>query len=266
MQPLFLSCKMIFVVLIVAAFVASGLTFFSGFGLNTLLMPVFAIFFPVDTAIALTAIVHILNNLFKLGLVGKHTQWRIVGIFGFPAMIMAFLGAYLLHQLGTTQDLYVYTLQERNHYVTITKIIIAVLMLVFAAMEGISSLKDKTLPTKYLPLGGILSGFFGGLSGHQGALRSMFLIRLQLPKEAYIATGVMTACMIDVTRLAVYTPSFVQMNLKSYLPLLICAILGAFAGAWVGNRYLKKITYQTIQKIVSVMLVVLALLLGSGIL
>lgn len=48
------------------AFVASGVTLFSGFGLGTvLLMPVFAVFFPVP-AIVLTAIVHFLNNLFKL--------------------------------------------------------------------------------------------------------------------------------------------------------------------------------------------------------
>lgn len=37
-----------------------------GFGLATLLMPIVAIFFPVVTAISLTAFVHLLNNLFKL--------------------------------------------------------------------------------------------------------------------------------------------------------------------------------------------------------
>ncbi len=37
-----------------AAVIASGLTLFSGFGLGTLLMPVFAVFFPVDIAIAVS--------------------------------------------------------------------------------------------------------------------------------------------------------------------------------------------------------------------
>jgi hypothetical protein len=41
-----------------AAFAASGLTLFAGFGLGTLLMPVVALFFPVDVAIAITALVH----------------------------------------------------------------------------------------------------------------------------------------------------------------------------------------------------------------
>jgi hypothetical protein len=35
----------------------SGLTLFSGFGLGTVLMPAFAVFFPVPTAIAATAVV-----------------------------------------------------------------------------------------------------------------------------------------------------------------------------------------------------------------
>ena len=47
-----------------AAFLTAILTFFSGFGLGTILMPVFAIFFPIDIAIALTGVVHFANNLF----------------------------------------------------------------------------------------------------------------------------------------------------------------------------------------------------------
>ena len=54
------------VILICAvALAASCLTFFSGFGLGTILMPVFAIFFPLEIAIALTAVVHFLNNIFR---------------------------------------------------------------------------------------------------------------------------------------------------------------------------------------------------------
>ena len=57
-----------------AAVFVSGLTMFSGFGLGTLLMPVFAIFFPVETAVAATAVVHGANSLFKILAVGKHSD------------------------------------------------------------------------------------------------------------------------------------------------------------------------------------------------
>jgi uncharacterized membrane protein YfcA len=74
------------------ALLGSLLTFFSGFGLGTLLTPVFLLFFPVELAIALTAIVHFLNNIFKLVLVGKHIDWPIALRFGLPAIFFSFLG------------------------------------------------------------------------------------------------------------------------------------------------------------------------------
>lgn len=64
------------------ALLASGLTLFSGFGLGTLLMPVFALFFPVAVAIAATAVVHLANNLFKLALLARLADWRVVLRFG----------------------------------------------------------------------------------------------------------------------------------------------------------------------------------------
>jgi len=49
----------------VSALLISGLTLFSGFGLGTVLMPVFALFFPLPLAIAATAVVHFANNIFN---------------------------------------------------------------------------------------------------------------------------------------------------------------------------------------------------------
>ena len=79
---------------------ASTLTLFSGFGLGTLLLPVFAIFFPVAIAVAATAAVHFANNLFKLGLLKEHVSGRVVVLFGLPAMLAAFGGAWLLTRLA----------------------------------------------------------------------------------------------------------------------------------------------------------------------
>ena len=75
------------IILCAAAFLTSLLTFFSGFGLGTILLPVFAIFFPVEVAIAITGGVHFLNNLFKLSLVGLNAEKEVVLRFGIPAFI-----------------------------------------------------------------------------------------------------------------------------------------------------------------------------------
>ena len=86
-----------YAIVCIAALLASGLTLFSGFGLGTLLMPVVAIFFPLEIAIAITAVVHFSNNLFKLALMGHHADRSILLKFGLPAVIAALIGAALLH-------------------------------------------------------------------------------------------------------------------------------------------------------------------------
>ena len=77
----------------IAAFGVSLLTLFSGFGLGTLLMPVFALFFPVEVAVASTAVVHAANNLFKVGLLARRAPLDVIVRFGAPAIVASFFGA-----------------------------------------------------------------------------------------------------------------------------------------------------------------------------
>ena len=66
------------VLVCLVAFLAAGLTLFSGFGLGTLLMPVLAIFLPLEEAIAITALVHFFNNLLKLVLLVRYADQHVV--------------------------------------------------------------------------------------------------------------------------------------------------------------------------------------------
>ncbi|MEW7292716.1 TSUP family transporter [Aquimarina sp. 2304DJ70-9] len=250
----------------IIALLGSGLTFFSGFGLGTLLMPVFALFFPIDIAIALTAIVHLLNNLFKLTLIGKKANIKTVLRFGIPAILFAFLGAYLLGTLTDIKPLYIYSIADNVYQITVVKICIATLLIFFSLFDLIPRLKRLEIDTKFLPLGGALSGFFGGLSGHQGALRTAFLIRARLSKEAFIATGVTIACLIDISRITIYAKDLWQLRNDLNYTMLTTATLMAFIGAYFGNKFLKKITINTIQIIVGILLIVFSILLGIGIL
>jgi uncharacterized membrane protein YfcA len=254
-----------FILIPIVALLASALTFFSGFGLGTLLLPAFALFFPVDVAIALTAIVHFLNNTFKLVLVKNHINWKIALQFGLPALLFSFLGAFLLDKITNANILTEYTLNGKVFQVTLMKIIVAFLLIFFALFELIPKLKNLQFPEKYLPIGGILSGFFGGLSGHQGALRSAFLTKVGLSKEAFIATGVIIACMIDVSRMSVYFTNISKVKDSLNFNLIFMATLAAFVGVYSGNKLVKKITINTIQKIVAIMIIVFAIGLGLGI-
>ncbi|MBL7932863.1 MAG: sulfite exporter TauE/SafE family protein [Bacteroidia bacterium] len=252
------------IVICLFALFGSGLTFFSGFGLGTLLVPVFAAFFPIELAIALTAIVHFLNNIFKCILVGKHANKKIVLRFGLPAILSAFLGAYVLTLISDAPPLYYYSVSGKVLSITAVKLTIAILLFVFSLFELVPKLSKLNFDQKYIPLGGLLSGFFGGLSGNQGALRSAFLLRTNLSKESFIATGVVIAVMIDISRLIVYSTDIFKHGASINYSLLIAASLSAFAGALIGNTVLKKITIKTLQTIVGVMLIIFSILLGCG--
>ena len=108
----------------------------------------------------------------------------------------------------------------------------------------------------------MLSGFFGGLSGHQGALRSAVLARLSLSPEAFIGTGVAIACLVDITRLGVYAKHWPAVSAQGAL--LAAACLAAFGGAVVGKKLAGKTTIEGIGRLVAAMLVLFALALAAG--
>ena len=247
-----------------AAFFTSILTFFSGFGLGTILTPVFAIFFPIDIAIALTGVVHFSNNLFKMALVGKNTDKTVLKRFGIPAIIAAFAGAWLLMHITALPTLFEYSLWGKTFEVTPVKLIISLILIIFSVFEILPSVQKLQFGKDKLILGGILSGFFGGLSGIQGALRSAFLIRSGLSKEAYIATGVVIASLVDLTRLSVYASRFAAARLHENVVLLLAATLAAIAGALIGKKLLKKVTLRSLQLLVAIMLIIISLALGLG--
>ncbi len=259
----------IIIISIVALFVA-GLTFFSGFGLGTLLMPAFALFFPVEIAVAATAIVHLANNIYKGILMGKYADVKVVLLFTIPAAITAFLGALLLSYFSHLSPIIEYNLFDKLFTITPVNITIGILMIIFAFVELVPFLKKINFSNKMIPIGGLLSGFFGGVSGHQGALRTAFLVHAGLEKKSFIGTMVLSAIVIDIVRLSVYGFTFLKFDssmlqtggLKS---LLIAGTIAAFIGSSVGKYLLEKVTFDTIHVIVGIMLMLLGIAISAGI-
>lgn len=247
-----------------AALAASVLTLYSGFGLGTLLMPVMALFMPLPTAIAATALVHLVNNLFKGALLGARADLAVVRRFGIPALLSALFGAWLLQRLGHWPAWHSYTLFGAQRVIEPMNVLIGLLILVFVVLEAWPRFQRLALPPRFLPIGGFISGFFGGLSGHQGALRSVFLLKVGLDKTAFIATGVLIAVMVDLARLAVYGIDLQAAGNRWQL--VLAATLAAMLGAVLGNRLLPKVTYRGVQAIVSALLVAIAIGLMAGVL
>jgi uncharacterized membrane protein YfcA len=258
-----------FVTVATVSFLASCLTLYSGFGLGTLLLPAFALFFPLEVAVAATAVVHGANNVFKIAAVGRKADVSVVLRFGIPAILAAIAGAALLGFVAHLAPIASWHLGPCEAVVTPVKLTIAVLMAVFALFELLPRLRHLQFDRKYLVIGGLLSGFFGGISGHQGALRAAFLIKLGLSPGAYVGTNAVIGFLVDAVRILTYFAAFAIATdgaglTSAEIPIIATGILAALAGVIVGMRYLQKMTLHSIQTITGSLLLVIAVTLGIG--
>ncbi len=254
------------VIISLVTFFAALLTFFSGFGLGTILTPIMMIYFPVEIAIAFTGVVHFSNNIFKLFIIGNRASKEIFLKFGIPAVLAAFGGSYLLFEFDSSSIFYSFSLISRTLEVSMITFIVSILLITFALFDLIPYFSKLRFGNKIMPLGGLLSGFFGGLTGNQGALRSAFLVKAGLKKEVFIGTTVVISSFVDLTRLSIYATSLLNVDLSAYFSLAFYSIASGVTGSFLGLKLLKKVTYKFIRTLVAFLIISLALGLILGIL
>ena len=195
---------------------------------------------------------------------GRFADRRVLLLFGLPALLAAFVGAGLLLLLSDKKLTINYQLSGANFETTSLNLVLAALMMLFALMELLPGLRTLQAGKVWLVPGGLLSGFFGGLSGHQGALRAVFLLKAGLGKEAFIGTGVVLACLIDVTRLSVYLGGLRFGEVELPVLMLLLTSSAAWLGTWLGNRLLKKTTLQAMKYLVAALLMMVSMGLALG--
>lgn len=231
--------------LFVLALVASTLTFFSGFGLGTLLLPAFLLVHPdrPHEAVLAVAVVHLINNLLKGSLTIQWVEWRSAVYFGLASAVAAAAGAWLLESLSGSGA-------QRA---------IGWMLVVFAVLE---TLPSKSVETHWaqrpwgLGLGGWVSGFAGGFSGHQGALRSFFLSRTGWTAQRVVATGSWVALAVDISRIPMYVYQGERLGTE-WIPALLFGASGALMGSLLGRKFLPKLTLRPLQIFVAIGLMVL---------
>jgi hypothetical protein len=159
----------------VVAFAVAALTLFSGFGLGSILVATFVVFFPVEVAVSAAAVVHLAYNMLKTALLHRESVPRILVRFGVPAVAASFIGALMLARLAGQSPVFTWQAGGLEAVVTPLKFLMGALIVGFAVFDLVPRLHSVRFGSRWLPVGGALSGFFGGLSGHQGAFRAAFL-------------------------------------------------------------------------------------------
>jgi len=216
-----------------AAYIAAVIATIAGFGSSTVLIPVALFFMDLKTAIFLVACFHLFNNLFKVRLFFKKIDFRLFWLFGIPSIIFAFLGA---------RSIKVFPIELLTR-------ILAIFLIFFSCISLLKpnyKIKQSTLNAFF---GGSLSGFLSGLIGMGGAVRSMFLLTFNLPKETYVATAALIAFVIDLTRIPTYLWVGIVHN-HAYYSLLPILIIIAYLGVRTGKGLMGNVDQKFFRKIV----------------
>jgi uncharacterized protein len=213
------------------AILAGAVAAVSGFGIGSLLTPLLLLSMPVAHAVAVLAIPHA---------VATTIRWL---------RLRADVDPMTFQQFGI--------LQSRLNSPILT-LVLAVLLL----SAGVSELARRRIPLPQTPfwrlLGGMLSGFFGGLVGNQGGIRAAALLGFQLQPRQLVATATASALLVDLARIPIYFASAGRVIAES-TPLWLAASLGVTIGTFLGVPVLSRIAEGTYRRLVGALLVLLGL-------
>lgn len=217
----------------------------TGFGLGTILTPIFLIFYDVKVAILIVAVVHLLNNLLKLSLFSSHISLEILKRFGALTLAGAFIGAFFQGKMDSS----------------IVKVLVGI-SLIFLGLKEVSGFGEKIrLPKRIDFIGGFLSGLLGGFVGNQGAIRSAYLLNYKIPKEVFIATAAAIASVVDVTRIPIYVTNNRGMLIAN-AGLIFFTVTAAFAGTIAGKKLLSSVSLKAFKLYVASAVVIIGVLLA----
>ncbi len=219
------------ILIVAATFIAAALTVPAGFGLSTMLTPLVLLMMGPHEAVAVVAFIHCAHNAGKYTSLKEHVDFDAFRKYGIWLVVGAILGA-LLHSQVPQKPLLA---------------LIGVFLIVLPLLTLSERWTGYRIPEANDRVGGLGSGFMGGLSGHQGALRAMFLTRRLPDKMTYAATASVLALCVDLSRIPVYL-LFRHAEITEHLMLLFLLILTALVGVRVGKRWLESLKSEWIHK------------------
>lgn len=211
-----------------------------GFGIGSLLTPVFALRVGTQLAVAAVSIPHFLATALRFWRLRSHVDRRVLVGFGIASAAGGLAGA-LLHNAANSRAL----------------TMVFGLLLVFV---GVSELTGFARRMRFHGgvawVAGGVSGLFGGLVGNQGGIRSAALLGFEVPATAFVATATAIGLIVDVARMPVYLALRAD-EIMAIWPLVLASALGALAGTLAGERWLRRVPERAFRRVVA--LIVLAL-------
>jgi uncharacterized membrane protein YfcA len=230
-----------FLALLFVAGILSGATAsIAGFGIGSLLTPLFAANIGMTTAIAAVAIPHAIATAVRGWRLRRSIDWRVMRSFGIASAVGGFAGALLYTRFS-------------NRGLSLT---LGVLLIATAIAAWTDWARRARLGPSSASVFGFVSGGFGGVAGNQGGLRAAALFAFHLAPAAFVATSTATGLLVDAARL----PLYLWRAGGSLVPLAApigAATAGVLIGTIAGERVLMGMGVDTFRRVVATLVGVL---------
>jgi uncharacterized membrane protein YfcA len=225
----------------VAGTIAAAIAAVAGFGIGSLLTPVFALRLGTRLAVAAVAIPHFVGTLQRFFVLRHHVDRRVLLGFGAASAAGGLAGA-LLHTRVSNRPL----------------ALVFGGLLVLAGLSELTGWMRRVRWSRGAACGaGALSGALGGLVGNQGGIRSASMLGFEVP-ESFVATATAVGVIVDLARVPVYLATEGRALLAAW-PLIVAATVGVVVGTPIGIRVLARVPERVFRRIVSVLLLVLGI-------
>ena len=205
-----------------------------GFGIGSLLTPLFATWMGMDVAVAAVTLPHLFATALRCYRMRTSIDGAVLARFGLLSAGGGLAGALAYARLGPS---------------TLTAVLGALLMLTaFANLTGVfARMKPGGVMAACL---GFASGLFGGIAGNQGGLRSAALGAFGLSPQIFVATSTATALLVDLARTPVYA-AVSAAELWTVRGPIVSATCGVLIGTLVGERILFGLSPATFRRVLS---------------
>lgn len=212
----------------------------AGFGIGSLLTPLFALTVSTKTAVALVALPHAAGTGLRLWMWRRHVDRGVLLGFGLASAAGGLAGALLHARFGSP---------------ALTLVFAGLLLLTgFLAVTGLGA--RLRITGKAAWAAGALSGAFGGLVGNQGGIRAGAMLGLGVPKEAFVATATAIALLVDAARVPVYLWAEGG-EMAAHAWAIGVATAGVMLGTLVGGPLVRKIPARAFQRVVGALILLL---------
>lgn len=221
------------VAILIGGILSGATAAISGFGIGSLLTPLLAARYGMPLAVAAVSIPHAIATAVRCWRLRSHIDWSVMRSFGVLSAVGGLTGALLY---------------SRFDAVMLTRILGALLIAtgIAAVTEWVKRIHAHGAGANLL---GLTSGFFGGIAGNQGGLRSGALMAFRLSPVALVATATATGLAVDAARLPVYLWTTGSKLVALGTPILT-ATIGVLIGTFIGERLLMGLSARAFRLVV----------------